>query len=71
MFSLTSIKGMFATVPQVLPAVMRKLPTCTDIVELSFSISAMDHLETIANRDSLNDSKTETALKRVSPFSHF
>ena len=62
---MPSIKGMFALVPEELPSTMRQLPHCTDIVELPYSMSAMDHLVTIADRRILNESKQETALKRV------
>lgn len=65
-----SIKRMYSMVPEQLPSTMKQLPYCTDILELPYSMSSLDHLPIIADRRKLNESKQETALKRVNSQPH-
>ena len=51
---MSSLQALFSAVARDIPAILlQKPPRCTDIVELPFSMSAMDHLVGVANRTSL------------------
>lgn len=62
-----SVSRLFGTIPEEVPPVIRQEPRCTDIVELPYSMAAMDHLPPVADRRSLNVTLTmrENSLKRV------
>jgi hypothetical protein len=59
--------SFFKIVPYPVPPYLRQQPRCTDIVELPFSLQAMDHLYPVQYRSQLQPSKrhTENGLKQV------
>ena len=63
-----SVAKLFASVPLELPYYMQRPPRCTDIVELPYSMAAMDHLEPIMYRNNFRTSLEygEKGLKKVS-----
>ena len=62
-----SVQKLFASLPHKLPSYMRQKPRCTDIVELPYSMAAMDHLEPIMYRTTLRTNKQlgERGLRKV------
>ena len=62
-----SVAKLFASVPLELPYYMQRPPRCTDIVELPYSMAAMDHLEPIMYRNNFRTSLEygEKGLKKV------
>ena len=62
-----SVLRLFATIPEEVPSVIRQEPRCTDIVELPYSMTALDHLPPVADRRSFNATQAmrENSLKRV------
>ena len=65
-----SVEKLFAPLPLKLPSYMRQKPRCTDIVELPYSMAAMDHLEPIMYRTTLRINKQtgEKGLRKVGIF---
>jgi tetratricopeptide (TPR) repeat protein len=57
----------FKIVPYPVPPYLRQQPRCTDIVELPFSLQAMDHLYPVQYRSQLSSNKkhSENGLKQV------